>query len=432
MSDIVTLARRISNVDVSPQFTNYSKVVINVSDDTVIEVGDDTGRTLTIDNPFGTQAMAEKILASLSGYQYQPYTADGALLDPRAEIGDAASMFSAYGGIYTRSRTFGRLMKADISAPQDEEIDHEYKFEDPTERKFRRTTSEIRASLILQSDAIRAEVEARQSDTESLQSQLTIQATEISAKVESSGGDSSSFGWNLTSDAWTLTSRGAEVAKFDANGATIKGVITATGGQIGGFTIDSRSLHSGDATSFSGTGNGVYIGPDGIRLGNNFKVDSAGHLTASSGTFTGSVRAKDIVSGGNNGFISGGAIQSYSIGQTQLTGASWGGISGGINFNSMMEQKYTASWICANHIICYGTEDGTISGTHYGSWRDDYGHTYGVSWKSKSFATGVSYANPIHGTGFTVRLSNGGTKFVQPVTGVNIGLTYDTIYYLGR
>ena len=109
LSDIVSLARRVSQVDVSPQFDNYSKVVIHVSDDTTYVAGNDTGRTLEIDNPFGTQAMANNMLQSLTGYQYQPYEAQGALLDPAAELGDAANIRGNYGGIYTRQRIFGHL-----------------------------------------------------------------------------------------------------------------------------------------------------------------------------------------------------------------------------------------------------------------------------------------------------------------------------------
>ena len=83
MSDLISIASRLSHLDVSPQFMPYSKVMIHVSDDTVIETGDDTGRTLELDNPFGTQQMAEDILAKMRGFLYQPYEAQGAHLRRR-------------------------------------------------------------------------------------------------------------------------------------------------------------------------------------------------------------------------------------------------------------------------------------------------------------------------------------------------------------
>ena len=255
MSDIVNLQRRVSEVNVSPQFQNYSKVIIHVSDETSYEVGNDTGRTLEITNPFGTQEMAENILSSLSGYQYQPYTADGALLDPAAEVGDAVNVRGAYGGIYTREKTFGRLMKSDVSAPQDEEINHEYAYESPERREFKRSIDEVKASLIIANDR-------------------------IDASVTRTGGSDESFGWSLQSDAHRWYANGQEVMAVTASGLTVKGVVEATSGKIGGFNITASSLWN-NLSSFGGSqSNGVYIGTNGIQLGQRFKVDTSGNVTA--------------------------------------------------------------------------------------------------------------------------------------------------------
>ena len=176
MSDLIELGSKVSTVDVSPAFDAYSKVVIHISDDTQVVAGNDSGRTLEIDNPFGNQEMADRMLASLRGFQYRPYTANGALLDPAAEIGDALNTETSYGGIYTRSRNFGRLMKADVSAPTDEEIDHEYKFVPKSERKIERRLADV-------------------------QSELNVQAGQIDAKVSKTGGSDQSFAWRPGPDA---------------------------------------------------------------------------------------------------------------------------------------------------------------------------------------------------------------------------------------
>ena len=258
MSDIINLQRRVSEVNVSPQFQNYSKVIIHVSDETSYEVGNDTGRTLEITNPFGTQAMAENILASLSGYQYQPYTADGALLDPAAEVGDAVNVRGAYGGIFTREKVFGRLMKANVSAPQDEEINHEYQYESPERREFKRSIDEVKASLFIGPNSIVAQVER---------------------KVGETGGDSS-FGWELTDTAHKWYSNGQEVMSVSASGLKVTGEVQATTGKIGGFNITASSLWN-NLSSFGGSqSSGVYIGTNGIQLGQRFKVDTSGNVTA--------------------------------------------------------------------------------------------------------------------------------------------------------
>ena len=404
MADVISLGQRVSSVDVSPQFQPYSKVIIHINDDEAIEVGNNTGRTLEFDNPFGSIKMAQNILNRLSGYQYQPYQADGALLDPAAEIGDAVGTATSYGGLFTRSRKFGRLMKADISAPHDEEINHEFKYESPQERKFTRVTGEIRASLILTNNKIEAEVVNReaqgaelssritltatqlsseiinrqnadsemssritqtansleseitnrenadntlssritQTDTEietevsratraegklssritqtdsaistevnrataaegnlstritqnangitaevrratqaegNLQSSLSIQASEIAAKVSSSGGGGS-FSWVLNSDSHTWKSNGTDVMRVSASGLWLKGNIEATSGKIGNFNIGSNAIWN-NISKFGGSQTfGVYVGTDGIQLGQEFKVSSDGRVDA--------------------------------------------------------------------------------------------------------------------------------------------------------
>lgn len=255
MSDVVGLARNVGLVEVSPQFDNYSKVVIHVDDDTVIEVGNDTGRALEFSCPWGTQAMATAILASLTGYQYQPYKAKDALLDPAAEIGDAANIRGSYGGIYARNRNFNELMPADISAPQDEEINHEYQYESPERREFKRSIDDVKASLIIANDR-------------------------IDASVTQTGGNNASFGWSLMSDGHRWYANGQEVMAVTASGLSVKGQVEATTGKIGGFNITASSLWN-NLSSFGGSqSSGVYIGTNGIQLGQRFKVDTSGNVTA--------------------------------------------------------------------------------------------------------------------------------------------------------
>ena len=304
---MISIARRVTSVDVAPQFDNYSKVIIHVSDDTAYEVGNDTGRTLELDNPFGTQQMADDILASLTGFQYQPYYADGALLDPAAEIGDAVNMRGAYGGIYTRERTFGRLMKADVSAPHDEEINHEYQYESPERREFTRSINEVKASLIIANDR-------------------------IDASVSQTGGEQSSFGWSLTSDAHRGYANGQEGVAITASGLKVKGDVEATSGKIGNFNISATAIWN-NLSSFGGSqSRGVYVGTDGIQLGQNFKVDASGNTTlnrlvANNATINGTLSV-----GGNSITayqLSSGAYSAYS------NGSYWSGGSGyGYNYNN--------------------------------------------------------------------------------------------------
>lgn len=316
MSDVVGLGRRVSALDISPQFSNYSKVIIHTDDETAIEVGDDTGRTLELTNPFATQEMAENILQSLSGYQYQPYDAQDALLDPAAEIGDAANIRGTYGGIYSRSRKFGRLMAADISAPHDEEINHEYQYESPEERKFTRQLNEVKASLIIANDR-------------------------IDASVAQTGGEQASFGWSLTSGAHRWYANGQEVMSITASGLTVKGAVQATTGTIGGFNISASAIWNNISTFGGSQSSGVYIGTNGIQLGQSFKVDSTGGVTATrlavdtlyiGGSAVSAATLNARANNGNSaydwtssngGYCTGGASYGYSYRNATTSGGSY-------------------------------------------------------------------------------------------------------------
>lgn len=281
MSDSIAVLRRIGNLNVSPQFDSYSKVIIHVSDDTTYEYGTTTGRILEIDNPFGSEQMCRDLLQRLQGYQYQPYEADEALVDPAAEMGDALNSALVYGGIYTRSKTFGRLMKTDVSAPQDEEINHEYQYESPEQREFHRETDELRASLVVANDSITAEVARATAAEGTLSSLITQQATQIAAKVSQTGGSTSSFGWTLTASGFSLYSGNTEVLRCDSSGLTVSGNIAGSSGTIGGFTISSSALYTNNMSSMSSTQTtGVHLSPQGIKLGQRFSVDTSGNVTA--------------------------------------------------------------------------------------------------------------------------------------------------------
>lgn len=318
MSDVINVRKNVSSLEKQNTFDGYSKVTISVSDEMEYNAGTDTGQTLKLFCPWGTQEMANKILSSVRGFQYQPYTASGAHINPAVELGDAFSGGSVYGGIYKKDILHGPLYTANISAPGGEKINYKYEYKSPTTRKIERQYKETKASLTVLADQIMAEVTARQSDTETLSAALAVQANEISAKVSRTGGNGASFGWSLTTDGWRLTSNGSTVLQADKNGLKVTGEIKATSGVIGGFTIKDGYLSTNNQTWGGTNSSGIYIGPSGIQLGKNFKVDSGGNLTAYSGKFLGTVQAGNIDYGGSAGYFDGAGLASFSVGGGQI------------------------------------------------------------------------------------------------------------------
>ena len=297
---------------------SWSKVVVNVDDDTSYEAGTDTGRMLTVTIPYGTPQMARDILARLQGQSYQSYEAFTALLDPAAELGDAVEVRGVFGGIYKRDRKLDKLYSADIAAPGDEEIDHEYPYQSSQARQIVRERKQTKASLQVLSDSISAEVSARIEQGDELTSRLDIQSDQISARVTKTGGSSSSFGWDLLDDSWTIKANNATVFQVTKSGAEVRGKITALSGK------NSR---------------GIYIGVNGIQCGseaNGVQITPTGNLYAEHGYFRGSVRAGMIDYGDEDGYFNGGGITQGSISggyYGQISGGSIGNyaVSGGIN-----------------------------------------------------------------------------------------------------
>lgn len=289
MSDnVVRIGRGVKSFQTAPEFDGYTKVVIALDENYEYTAGTDEGRTLHLENPWATQSMAENILDGIRGFQYQPYSAHGAVLDPAAEIGDGVVINNIYGGIYRKKTIFGRRFTSDISAPGEEEINHEFPYIEKKDRKIARQLA-------------------------NLESELNIQGDRISAKVSMTGGEASSFGWVLDEKSWTIQANSVNVVEVDRTGLTVRGHVFADEGEIGGFLLENNALSTNGQT-FGGTNAiGVYVGPSGIQLGSGFKVDAYGNLEASRGKFTGEVSAGSIVSGESDGYFDGSGIATESI-----------------------------------------------------------------------------------------------------------------------
>lgn len=308
-----------------------------------------SGKTMETNCPLvkasDRQAIADGLLAKLCGRQYQPFTATAAEVNPLVELGDAISAHGIYSGMFQQDLEFNSLMSSNISAPGEEETDSEYKYETANERRYARKFADISAEFLIHADA-------------------------IEARVAKEGGSNASFGWKLLYDSWSVYASNSEVFRIDSAGATVKGKITAESGYIGtsarGFAISASAIMNG-MTSFSDTeNNGVYVGTDGIALGGgNFKVDSRGNLTAENGTFHGTVQAKHIAYGGDNGTfngsgISNGSIPGGKIGSNELgTGQFQSGVNTSLGYadfaNGVFSNTNTANYVRTKGLYQGGT-----------------------------------------------------------------------------
>lgn len=361
----------------------YSKVHVDVTDELFYEAGDDTGRTLTMFCPWGTQATANKALARIRGYQHQPYTATGAYIDPATEVGDAVSVGSVFGGVLTKNVTVGPLYVAEVSAPGEESIDYKYEYKSPTQRQIERNRSEMRATFKVQADQISAEVSARIEQGNELTSRLDIQSDQISARVTKTGGSSSSFGWDLLNDSWTIKANNTTVFQITKSGAEVRGKITALSGKIGGFDIQSDYLSYNNQVWNGTNSRGIYIGVNGIQCGseaNGVQITPTGNLYAENGYFRGSVSAGKIDYGGDDGYLDGSGLASHSVYGSEIgySTISTAYTSGGINTslayadfsNDVFNGDDTATWVLTDFLQISGHQIafGSINGTNVLTW----------------------------------------------------------------
>lgn len=388
MSDVINVRKSLSSLEKQDTFNGYSKVVVVVSDELEYSAGTDSGRTLTLDCPWGTQKMAEDILSRIQGFQYQPYTADGAHIDPAAEIGDGFAAGNLYSGIYSKNVSHGALYTANVSAPGGEKINYKYEYKTPTQRKIERHYSEMKSTFKVQADQISAEVSARIEQGDELTSRLDIQSDQISARVTKTGGDSSSFGWELLNDSWTIKANNTTVFKVTKSGAEVRGKITALSGKIGGFDIQSDYLSYNNQEWDSTNTRGIYIGVNGIQCGSKAKgvqITPSGNFYAENGYFRGSVSAGQIQYGYDsdgeyNGYFNGEGLKSRSVSGLEIATSTVSTINtdGGINTslayaefsNDVFNGDDTATWVLTDFLQISGHQIafGRINGTNVLTW----------------------------------------------------------------
>ena len=159
MSDKVYLGQNASDLDYDEKAPKISRVNLAVDSDHIYTSGDDTGRTLEVSCPWGSQAMADSILAKVSGIEYQPYEASDALIDPATEIGDGITLGGVYSVLAQSYVSLDKQCAANISAPYTDEIDDEYPYKTPEQRKTERQLAQTRSLIAKNAEEIKLEVQ---------------------------------------------------------------------------------------------------------------------------------------------------------------------------------------------------------------------------------------------------------------------------------
>lgn len=228
MADYINVLNRAASLDSAPAFQPYTGVRLWYDDEHYYFAGDESGRVLEQEQPWATQAMANSILASISGFAYQPFEAGTAQLDMEAELGDGVNVGGVYSLLAEVNTTFGAMCASDLAAPSEEEVNHEYPYKPKQQRQMERSFRQVYSLIEKTDSAIRLMVV---DEIEGLESELEQTAAGFSLSVSELNGKYSALA--LTVDGFTVT---------DQSGTT----------RIKGSSIETETLYV-DAAHINGT-----------------------------------------------------------------------------------------------------------------------------------------------------------------------------------
>lgn len=175
----VFVGGRVSELDVGEKAQRVSRVNLVVDNETMYTAGDDSGRTIQKNCLWGTQAMADSILASLRNVEYQPFSGTDGLLDPAAEVGDGVTVGGVYSTLAKADITFDGLYSADIAAPGEDEVE-EYPYRPRAQRQSDRELAKIRSSITKTAERITLEVE---NEIAGLNGKLELTDSRLTAEI---------------------------------------------------------------------------------------------------------------------------------------------------------------------------------------------------------------------------------------------------------
>lgn len=285
-ADTVNLDETYTAATISPTLPQITKVVVQTESESGIEYvsGTDSGSTLTAKIPWGTQAMADDMLDRCAEFApYKPYTADRAIFDPAAEIGDNIDIGNENSGIYSQRIAFNTLFASDISAPNNQDIEHEIPAISRRDREYSRRIDGAYSKISQTATEIRSEV-AGKIDGEDAQSLIdqTLEGVTLSVSNEKGTTTFVLKSGNVTLDTKTVDLHVKSVNvdgditanAINLNTASITGELTATnidstnlhvsGANIDNLTVTNAQIGTLDARKIVGSGLSGYIAANAI------------------------------------------------------------------------------------------------------------------------------------------------------------------------
>ena len=220
-----------SGLSVGDKLAPITKVILHKMDGNKFAAGDDSGRTLNVDSPWASQEVADYILESVYGYEYQPFTATNVIVDPAVEIGDILSFAGAEKCCFHKNTVYGKSIVSTMGAMEEKELDHDYKYKSSSSRGAGRALAglekkqeELYDSFGVELDNVRSALDVYVKETEDLQEASAALTTRVSgAETALEMNTQAIEGLQAASAELTTRVDGAE-ASISLNAQNIDGV----------------------------------------------------------------------------------------------------------------------------------------------------------------------------------------------------------------
>ena len=268
-----------------------SGIELMVDEKNMYFAGNDDGYVMTIECPYGTQQMANDLLAKAKGFEYQGFTAEQVVLPPEAELGDGVTVAGVYGMVARRSFSFTPGMTSNIEAPRELEVQHEYKYSSPQQRKTERQIAETRSTLTKTAE------------------EITLKVTGVDSRVTALSVTVNGIDTKVTGVDQRVTSLSATVEGVQVHMTNIDGDITSINASLSGIQTQVSGKIDGNAaqTLIDQSIDKIELSVSSGSSGSTFTLKS-GSTTLSTDTLDLHVKAANI-----DGTLRANQIQTSSI-----------------------------------------------------------------------------------------------------------------------
>lgn len=333
------------------------------SGETVYVAGTE-GYSISVYCPWATQQMADDLLEKAQGFQYQGFEASMAALPGSAERGDGVNACGVYGMLADRTIYFNPGMNSDISAPWEEEVNHEFQYVSPIKQDIIRQVGQAQAELRVELDQITATVQDQAGNI----SQLQQTATSLQSQITGVNGEVSTL--TQTLDGLTITT---------STGTTmIRGSVIETGSLVLTGTIswgDFDSAVQSEINNISSAAKNAYDLADANRLPGYITSTKITRATIESPSITGGTITGGSVYGGKYYNLTGDAYMEVG-GSAQGDFTLWGSGSNRVfyvydNVGSTSFSAYGVQFLTVGNF-------GTPSAEAKGIWDFSAANTIGI------------------------------------------------------